>query len=213
MFTGIVEEKGTIKSIQPGVKSIRLAIEAEIVLGGLKIGDSVAVSGVCLTVTDISSNSFAADVMPETLRKSAFSNLKPGDVVNLERAMAANGRFGGHMVSGHIDGTGTIADIKREDNAVWVKIKASPDILKYVIDKGSIAIDGISLTIAKIEKDYFSVSLIPHTIKETTLLKKNIGDTVNLESDLVGKYIYKFLNFGKEENKTIDMEFLQKHGF
>ena len=213
MFTGIVEEKGKIKSIQPGVKSIRLTIGAGVVLEGLKIGESIAVSGVCLTVTDIFSDSFASDVMPETLRLTAFANLKIGDVVNLERAMRADGRFGGHMVAGHIDGTGTITEIKREDNAVWVKIKASPDILKYVVDKGSIAIDGISLTVAEAGKDYISVSLIPLTIKETSLLKKNIGDYVNLECDLVGKYIYKFLNSGKEENKTIDIDFLKKHGF
>ena len=218
MFTGIVEEKGKIKSIQQGSKSIRLTIEADTVLQGLKIGESIAVSGVCLTATEISSDSFASDVMPETLRKTAFSNLKIGDIVNLERAMRADGRFGGHMVVGHIDGTGAITDIKREDNAVWLKIKAAPDILKYVIDKGSIAIDGISLTVAEIEKDYLSVSLIPHTVKETSLLKKNIGDAVNLECDLVGKYIYKFFNSdkdktGKEESKTIDFDFLKKHGF
>jgi len=223
MFTGIVEEKGKIKSIQQGSKSIRLTIGADVVLKGLKIGESVAVSGVCLTVTDIFSDSFASDVMPETLRKTAFSNLKIGDIVNLERAMRADGRFGGHMVAGHIDGTGTIADIKREDNAVWLKITASPDILKYVIDKGSIAIDGISLTVAEIEKDYLSVSLIPHTIKETSLLKKNTGDAVNLECDMVGKYIYKFLNTGSESSLAlassaestgkIDIDFLKKHGF
>ena len=215
MFTGIVEEKGKIKSIQPGAKSIRLTIGATVVLEGLKIGESVAVSGVCLTVTDIFSDSFASDVMPETLRMTAFAALKIGDAVNLERAMRADGRFGGHMVAGHIDGTGTIADIKREDNAVWIKITASADILKYVVNKGSIAIDGISLTVAEAGKDYISVSLIPHTIKETSLGKKNIGDAVNLECDLVGKYIYKFLNpdNGDKANKTIDIDFLKKHGF
>lgn len=215
MFTGIVEEKGKIKSIQPGTKSIRLTIGAGVVLEGLKIGDSIAVSGVCLTVVDIFSDSFASDVMPETLRMTAFANLKPGDSVNLERAMRSDGRFGGHMVAGHIDGTGVITDIRREDNAVWVKIKASPDILKYVVDKGSIAIDGISLTVAEVEKDYLSVSLIPHTAKETSLLKKNMGDAVNLECDVVGKYIYKFLNADNEKkmNKPIDMELLRKHGF
>ena len=219
MFTGIVGEQGKEKSIQPGVKSIKLSIEANIVLEDLKIGESVSVSGVCLTVTDIFSNSFTADVMPETLKKSAFSNLKTGDIVNLERAMAANGRFGGHMVSGHIDGTGTIADISREDNAVCVKIKTSSEILKYIVDKGSIAIDGISLTVVKTEKDHFSVSLIPHTTKETSLAKKNKGDAVNLECDLVGKYIYKFINLDndsnseKNANKTMDMEFLKKYGF
>ena len=215
MFTGIVEEKGKIKSIQPGTKSIRLTIGAGVVLEGLKIGDSIAVSGVCLTVVDIFSDSFASDVMPETLRMTAFANLKPGDSVNLERAMRSDGRFGGHMVAGHIDGTGVITDIRREDNAVWVKIKASPDILKYVVDKGSIAIDGISLTVAEVQKDYLSVSLIPHTAKETSLLKKNMGDAVNLECDVVGKYIYKFLNADNEKkmNKPIDMELLRKHGF
>ncbi|MCL2295292.1 MAG: riboflavin synthase [Spirochaetes bacterium] len=223
MFTGIVEETGKVKSIQPGAKSVKLTIEANIVLDDLKIGDSVSVSGVCLTAAAISSDSFVADVMPQTLRFSAFANLKPGEIVNLERAMRADGRFGGHMVSGHIDGTGTISDIKQEDNAVWVKINTASEILKYIVDKGSVAIDGISLTVAELGEDSFSVSLIPHTVKVTSLLKKNRGDLVNLECDMIGKYVYKFINAGNgdlagglaaaKKQSNVDIDFLKKHGF
>jgi riboflavin synthase len=159
-------------------------------------------------------NTFSVDVMAETMRKTNLQNIKPGSQVNLERALRLNDRLGGHLVSGHIDGTGTITRFEKEDNAVWVTISAGDDILKYIIIKGSIAIDGISLTVANVTNHDFSVSLIPYTIKDTTLAKKNKGDLVNLECDLVGKYIEKLLNSEeKAKEKTIDMDYLKEHGF
>lgn len=217
MFTGIIEEIGTIKSINSNGISSQLCISANKILEDTKIGDSIAVNGVCLTVTSIKSNLFTADVMAETLRRSNLGSLIPQSKVNLERAMPANGRFGGHIVSGHIDGTGTIVETKPEGNAIWVKIKSSSEILKYIIQKGSITIDGISLTVAKITDQDFSVSIIPHTAENTTLLQKKSGDVVNLENDAVGKYIEKLLSFQKiDEQKPqskITEEFLRQNGF
>ncbi|MCR5213939.1 MAG: riboflavin synthase [Eubacterium sp.] len=196
MFTGIIEEIGIIKAIANGAKSAVLTIEASKILGDVKIGDSIAVNGVCLTATTVSSSKFTADVMAETLRRSSLGNLKVGSKVNLERAMAADGRFGGHIVSGHIDGTGKIIDMTREDNAVWVTIGASPKIIGLIVEKGSIAIDGISLTVAYVDDKVFKVSIIPHTASETTLLSKKKGDLVNLENDIVGKYVERLLGLG-----------------
>lgn len=232
MFTGIIEEVGNIYAIATGEKSAVLTIDASVVLQGSKIGDSIAVNGVCLTVTSIRNGQFTADVMAETLRRSSLGSLHRGSKVNLERAMAADGRFGGHMVAGHIDGTGTILSMKREDNAVWVEIGASEMILRYIIEKGSIAIDGISLTVARLTNKSFSVSVIPHTGEETTLLKKKAGDIVNLENDLIGKYVERLLGIGgmtatgaqtgddETSSKTsgssqggITMEMLAKYGF
>lgn len=217
MFTGIIEEIGTIKSINSNGISSQLCISANTILEDTKIGDSIAVNGVCLTVTSIKSNSFTADVMAETLRRSNLGSLLPQSKVNLERAMPANGRFGGHIVSGHIDGTGTIAETKPEGNAVWIKINCSSNLLKYIIHKGSITIDGISLTVAKVTDSDFSVSIIPHTAANTTLLQKKSGDVVNLENDVVGKYIEKLLSFQKiDEQKPqskITEEFLRQNGF
>ena len=201
MFTGIVEEVGTIKTISMAGSSGTLVINANKVLEDTKIGDSIAVNGICLTVTSMTSNSFSADVMAETVRRSSLSACRKGDKVNLERAMAADGRFGGHIVSGHIDGTGTITSLVREENAVWVTIRAEEHIMKYIVEKGSICIDGISLTVAKVCDDNFSVSVIPHTGEETTLLKKKAGNIVNLENDIVGKYIEKFMRYGNDCNK------------
>lgn len=201
MFTGIVEEVGTINTISMAGSSGTVIVNADRVLEGTKIGDSIAVNGICLTVTSMTSNSFSADVMAETVRRSSLSECRKGDKVNLERAMAADGRFGGHIVSGHIDGTGTIISLIREENAVWVTIEAEPDIMKYIIEKGSICIDGISLTVAKVSDDNFSVSVIPHTGEETTLLKKKAGNAVNLENDIVGKYIEKLMRCGNDCNK------------
>ena len=195
MFTGIIEETGTVKDINIAGSSGRIRIAADKVLDNTRIGDSIAVNGICLTVTHITSDGFTADVMPETVRRSSLSVVGRGDRVNLERAMAADGRFGGHIVSGHIDGTGRIREFKEEGNAVWVTITAGCDILKFVVEKGSIAIDGISLTVAEVTDSYFSVSLIPHTGSETTLLSKHVGDPVNLETDIVGKYVAKLLGF------------------
>lgn len=217
MFTGIVEEIGRIKKIDKGSASCILSIEADRVLQGSSIGDSIAVNGVCLTVTNISGSVFTADVMPETLRRSGLSRLKPGSPVNLERAMAADGRFGGHIVSGHIDGTGTIREMKREGNAVWVTVDCGPKLLRYIIEKGSIAIDGISLTVACVDETCFKVSIIPHTAGETTLLMGSPGTVVNLENDVVGKYVEKLLSFNKNEATShksgIDMNFLAKNGY
>ncbi|MBQ1971099.1 MAG: riboflavin synthase [Treponema sp.] len=217
MFTGIIEEIGTIKSINSNGISSQLCINANKILEDTKIGDSIAVNGVCLTVTSIKSNLFTADVMAETLRRSNLGSLIPQSKVNLERAMPANGRFGGHIVSGHIDGTGTIVETKPEGNAVWIKINCSDNLLKYIIHKGSITIDGISLTVAKVTDSDFSVSIIPHTAANTTLLQKKSGDVVNLENDVVGKYIEKLLSFQKiDEQKPqskITEEFLRQNGF
>lgn len=194
MFTGIIEEKGILKELKMAGVSGSLKIGAQKVLEGTKIGDSIAVNGVCLTVTRMDSTGFCADVMAETLRRSSLGSLSKGDAVNLERAMAANGRFGGHIVSGHIDGMGTISKIKDEGNATWIYITASKDILNLIVEKGSIAIDGISLTVAKVSDVDFAVSVIPHTAAETTLLDKKIGDSVNLENDIIGKYVQRFVS-------------------
>lgn len=212
MFTGIVEEIGTVKKIARGQKAY-LEIQADRIFSDIHIGDSIAVNGVCLTVTGFSGKVFTADVMNETFSRSSLGSLKAGSHVNLERAMSANGRFGGHIVSGHIDGTGKIINIKKDGNAVWYKISASENIIKYTVEKGSIAIDGISLTVARIEKDNFSVSIIPHTSEETILSEKKVGDTVNLENDIIGKYVERFLNFDKTEKSNITRDFLAKYGF
>ena len=189
MFTGIIEEIGTIRTINRGAASAVLTIAAETVLEDVHLGDSIAVNGVCLTVTSFSKKQFTADVMHETLNRSSLGTLRPGSHVNLERAMKADGRFGGHIVSGHIDGTGTITDIKKDDNA----IKTPPELMRFIIEKGSITIDGISLTVAREDKDRFQVSIIPHTAAKTILSEKRNGDMVNLENDCVGKYVAKLL--------------------
>jgi riboflavin synthase, alpha subunit len=202
MFTGIIEKVGKIKKVTKLSKGAVLLIEAGDLLDGVKIGDSIAVNGVCLTVTGFEGSSFSADIMAETMRRSSLSHICAGDSVNLERAMAADGRFGGHIVSGHIDGTGIISEMKREDNAVWVTVKASSDIMRLIVEKGSIAIDGISLTVAYVDDKCFKVSVIPHTGEETTLLKKKSGDTVNLENDIIGKYVEKLLMVDSREKKN-----------
>lgn len=222
MFTGIIEEVGAIRSVTRGSKSAVLTVEAARVLEGSKVGDSIAVNGVCLTVTSMASCQFTADVMAETLRRSSLGRLTRGSKVNLERAMAADGRFGGHIVSGHIDGIGTVQSLKPEGNAVWVRIQAERGVLKYIVEKGSVAIDGISLTVADVTETGFAVSVIPHTGEETTLLSKAAGDIVNLENDVIGKYVDKLLHFqdgesmeGQKETKGtgITMDFLWENGF
>ena len=216
MFTGIVEETGRIKKLLLSGNSGQIEICAKKVLEGTNIGDSIAVNGICLTVTKMSEDSFCADVMAETVRRSSLRNLTAGDLVNLERAMAADGRFGGHIVSGHIDGTGVIRSLKREENAVWVTVDTKPEILRYIVEKGSICIDGISLTVANAGDTYFQVSVIPHTGEETTLLKKKPGDFVNLENDIVGKYVERFLTADGTEQKKhtggLTMELLEEYG-
>ncbi len=218
MFTGIIEEIGTVESIQKGREGAALTICADKVLEGSRIGDSIAVSGVCLTVTHMAQQQFQADVMAETLRRSNLGGLHSGDRVNLERAMAADGRFGGHIVAGHIDGTGQIRSMRREGNAVWVEIQAEPGILRYIVQKGSVAIDGISLTVAALAEDHFAVSVIPHTGSETTLLEKKPGQVVNLENDMVGKYVERLLGIGEGSGKDsgqsgLTREKLLQYGF
>lgn len=218
MFTGIVEEAGTIKKRMISGNSGQIAVRAKKVLEGTQIGDSIAVNGICLTVTSLQADGFTADVMAETVRRSSLAECRAGDEVNLERAMAANGRFGGHIVSGHIDGTGVITSYRREENAVWVTIETVPEILRLVVEKGSICIDGISLTVAKVGDTDFQVSVIPHTGEETTLLKKKPGSRVNLENDIVGKYIQKLMGLesgskGNSQSSGITMEFLEEYGF
>lgn len=216
MFTGIVEEMGTIAGIQKGAKSAVLTIQAEKVFSDIHIGDSIALNGVCLTVISFNGNTYTADVMNETLRRSSLGSLTIGSKVNLERAMAANGRFGGHIVSGHIDGTGTITKVEKDDNAIWYTIAAEENLMKYIVEKGSIAIDGISLTVAKRSDMDFAISMIPHTAKETVLSQKKPGDIVNLENDIVGKYIEQLMHYEKKEEKKesrLTKEFLLRAGF
>lgn len=216
MFTGIIEEIGEVKAVQNGRQSARLTIKGDIVTKGSKVGDSIAVNGVCLTASSIEGNMFTADVMAETMRRTALSKLVTGSRVNLERAMAADGRFGGHIVSGHIDGTGTIRSMKREENAVWVEIAADEKILRYIIEKGSIAINGISLTVAYVDDTCFRVSIIPHTGAVTTLLEEKSGNKVNLENDVIGKYVEKLLcptDIKDKSSSGMNMNFLAEHGF
>ena len=215
MFTGIIEEIGKVEAVAKGSNSAVITIAAVKVLEDTKIGDSIAVNGVCLTVTSISGRKFSADVMAETLRRSSLGSLKHGSMVNLERAMAANGRFGGHIVAGHVDGTGKITEIRRDDNAVWYTIQASPQIMKYIVTKGSVTVDGISLTVAKVSETDFSISAIPHTVKITVLGERKEGDIVNLETDIIGKYVEKLITPVKEQptKSNITRDFLNKYGF
>lgn len=219
MFTGLIEEIGKIKATTKTEKSAKLTISAKKVLEDLKIGDSISTNGVCLTVTSFSANSFQVDVMAETVRRSNLHMLVAGDSVNLERAMQLGERLGGHMVSGHIDGIGEIIGYEEEENAVWVTILPKQELLRYIIEKGSIAIDGISLTVAHVDERDFKVSIIPHTKDSTTLLKKKLGAIVNLECDMVGKYIEKLMRaerqttyYGAEDGR-IDMKMLKENGF
>ncbi|WP_419775099.1 riboflavin synthase [Ignavigranum ruoffiae] len=213
MFTGIIEEVGRLKEIQSKDRGKRIEILAHEILTDVELGDSIAVNGICLTVSQLAHQSFTADVMQETLDRTALAKLTSGDRVNLERAMAANGRFGGHIVSGHIDGVGTIQQIRPDGMAQRYTIRANPSILKYVIEKGSIAIDGISLTVTEVTAQTFSVSIIPHTQEQTNLSDRAVGDPVNLEVDIVGKYIEKFINQDKTGPTKMNQDFLQIHGF
>lgn len=211
MFTGIVEELGNVKQIIRGSKEQRIYVNCSKILGDIHIGDSIAVNGVCLTVVDFTRDYFVADVMNETFSRSGLGALTIGSCVDLERAMPANGRFGGHIVSGHIDGIGTIKSIRQDGNAVWFEISADRKILEGIVEKGSIAIDGISLTVACVSRSTFKVSIIPHTLSETVLGHKRIGDAVNLENDIVGKYVKKILEHS--EDKGLTREFLLAQGF
>lgn len=211
MFTGIIEEKGIIKNIRKNPTSAVITIQAEKVLEGTKIGDSIAVNGVCLTVTSMGKDFFTADIMHETLRRSSLSAATGGSLVNLERALQVGARFGGHIVAGHIDGTGKILGIRDDDNAVWYRISADSKLLRYIIEKGSVAIDGISLTVAEVRTDSFSVSVIPHTRANTTLSRKRVGDVVNIENDCIGKYVEKLMP--EKSSGGVSREVLLRNGF
>lgn len=211
MFTGIIEEIGTIKGIRRGNRSVVVEIGAAKVLEDTKVGDSIATNGVCLTVTALGNGGFTADVMPETMERSNLGSLKPGDRVNLERALCLNSRLGGHMVAGHIDGTGRIIDRVKDENAVWLTVRTIPEILRYVVEKGSVAIDGVSLTVAYVDEAVFKVSVIPHTQEETTLTGKRVGDVVNLENDMIVKYVEKLMK--QPQTKGLSLDFLQANGF
>ncbi|MDQ0203517.1 riboflavin synthase [Pectinatus haikarae] len=216
MFTGIIEEVGHISGIKNGASSVRLTIAAKKILTDVGIGDSIAVNGTCLTVTQYTDKSFSADVMPESVRKTSLGELKQGSLVNLERALKVGSRLGGHIVSGHIDGTGTIIEKKPEDNAVIVTISVDKGLLRYIVKKGSVTIDGISLTVVDADYAEFSVSLIPHTASITTIGQKNTGASVNIETDILGKYVEKMLLMQKAESpqlSKINAEFLSENGF
>lgn len=222
MFTGIIEELGTMRHIEKKGDAMVLDIGAEHVLRDVALGDSIAVNGVCLTVVQFTSDSFKVDVMPETFRLTSLARCLPGERVNLERAMAAQGRFGGHMVQGHVDGVGKVASRTQEQNAVVFKISTDASALvKTMIPKGSVALDGISLTLIDVGADFFTVSIIPHTLQETTLGQRQPGDLVNIETDMIGKYIQHFLKqmtsegveINERETDSITPDLLKKHGF
>ena len=214
MFTGLIEEIGSVRHVVSGAEWGSIAIGCRNVLSGTKIGDSIAVNGVCLTVTDLKKDGFTADVMAETLHRSSLGTLRQGDPVNLERAMPADGRFGGHIVAGHIDGTGVLSRKERIGNAVLLEISAAPAILYEIVEKGSIAIDGVSLTVVSVSENGFTVSIIPHTGAQTILLEKNTGSTVNLETDVIAKYVRRFTSPAPEEKKTtLTLDILREHGF
>jgi riboflavin synthase, alpha subunit len=205
MFTGLVEEVGRlVRAVRRG-ESMELTIEADRVLEGTKIGDSIAVSGVCLTVTSLDTATFTADVTPQTYRHTTLGDLKPGSPVNLERAMPADGRFGGHIVQGHADGAGVIVSREDEGNAVWFAFRpVDPNLMRYIVPRGSIAVDGISLTVARSDGGTFSVAIIPHTLAMTALRHKRPGDRVNLECDILGKYVEHLLGFEKQNGGSPD---------
>jgi len=210
MFTGIIEEIGGIKSIKTAGRSLKMIISASKVIEDLKIGDSINTDGVCLTVTEFSHTTFIVDLMPETTLRSTFSKVKAGSKVNLERALRLSDRLGGHIVSGHIDGTGLIEKIRKDENAVRFTIASGENILRYIVEKGSIAIDGISLTVINVDRNTFEVSIIPHTQTETTLLTKKTGVSVNIECDIIGKYVEKLAS---KKGEKFSLNFLADNGF
>ncbi|KMY54334.1 riboflavin synthase subunit alpha [Bacillus sp. FJAT-27231] len=214
MFTGIIEEIGTIEEVLARTQSLQLTIAASKVLEDVRLGDSIAVNGVCLTVTSFTAERFTVDVMPETFQDTSLSKINRGSKVNLERAMAANGRFGGHFVSGHVDGVGTITGKKQVENALYVDIAYPSELAPYLMTKGSVALDGTSLTIFYVSEKELTISLIPHTQEETILAKKAIGDPVNIECDMLAKYVERMLNRKAEKPASnVTMELLEKHGF
>ena len=213
MFTGIVEDIGVIERITPGVESLRLHVRSEKALEDAAIGDSIAINGVCLTVSEMTEHSFAADVIPETMKATTLGELSVGSSVNVERAMQANDRFGGHFVTGHVDTVGTIVRTTRRDNARYVEIETPKEFQPYYITKGSVAVDGTSLTVFGVTDSGFIISLIPTTEKDTILGDKDVGDTVNVECDMFAKYIDRLLDAREKETSGVTMEMLVENGF
>ncbi len=216
MFTGIIEETGTVRYIRGGASGTVLDIEAEKVLEGTQTGDSIAVNGVCLTVTP-GAGHFTADAMPETLRRTSLGKLRPGSKVNLERAMLCGGRFGGHIVSGHVDACGEVVSMTGDGIAILMKISAPQEVLRYVAVKGSVTVDGVSLTVAGADDMCLTVSIIPHTAENTTLGRLHPGATVNLEVDMLARYVERLMNFpadsGKKNGGGLTLDFLAENGF
>lgn len=200
MFTGIIEEVGRVRSLRRGAKSFTLEVEATKVMEGTQVGDSIATNGVCLTVTSLTGRGFTADVMPETVSRTALGELVAGSPVNLERALQLQTRLGGHIVSGHIDGTGRIANRRQDDTALWLTVECDSKMLRYVIEKGSVTLQGISLTVARVDERSFAVSLIPHTQAATTLHEAKVGDLVNIENDIIAKYVEKLFSHTPDES-------------
>ena len=214
MFTGIIEEIGEIRDIIPRNENLSIEIRAARVLENTKLGDSIAVNGVCLTVCKLNKDSFIADVMGETYRRTNLKLLKKNSKVNLERALSLSDRLGGHIVSGHVDGLGRLINKEKENISTWLTIQVSTKIAKYIVEKGSITIDGVSLTVARVDGDIFKVSIIPHTSQETTILSRDIGYDFNIENDIVGKYVEKLLGYKDIEKKSnITEDFLMRNGF
>lgn len=208
MFTGIIEELGKVQS----VTNNKITVQASTILENTKLGDSIAINGVCLTATRISANSFDADISSETIKVTALKNLKIGSLLNLERALPANGRFGGHIVSGHVDGIGSVKYMNKDGSFFNIGIELPSELTKYVVKKGSIAINGISLTVANIEGNTIEIAVIPHTFENTNLHALQKGENVNIETDILAKYIEKILSTSDNKSR-IDMEFLMEHGF
>ena len=211
MFTGIIEETGRVKALHRGAKSFTLEVEASLVTEGTQVGDSIATNGVCLTVTTLTGHGFTADVMPETVSRTALGELKPGSPVNLERALSLQSRLGGHIVSGHVDGVGRISDRRQDDTALWLTVECDSRLLRYIVEKGSITVQGVSLTVARVDSRSFAVSLIPHTQHATTLHQAHVGDAVNLENDIIAKYVEKLSGAAPSEEGLMDK--LRKYGF
>lgn len=213
MFTGIIEDIGSVETVQSGVNSAELRINSKVIPQDLKTGDSVSINGVCLTVTAYDTRGFSVEAVPETMSRSNLGNLHAGSPVNLERALRVGDRMGGHMMSGHVDSKGIIQAVDQEENAVWYTITLANDFIRYLIPKGSVGIDGISLTVVEVSEDSFTVSVIPHTLRETTLAYRKKGDEVNIECDMTAKYIERFLAFREEPKKDITMDYLKENGY
>ncbi|MCF8233109.1 MAG: riboflavin synthase [Bacteroidales bacterium] len=213
MFTGIIEDIGRVETVKSGVNSAELRISSKVIPQDLKTGDSVSINGVCLTVTAYDVSGFTVEAVPETMTRSNLGNLHAGTPVNLERALRVGDRMGGHMMSGHVDSKGIIQSIDKEENAVWYTVSLANDFIRYLIPKGSVGIDGISLTVVDVSEDSFTVSVIPHTLQETTLAYRSKGEEVNIECDMTAKYIERFLAFREKPRKDITMDYLKENGY